>query len=452
MSSKRYEEIEIRGFVANDHSEATLLDLARRIEQVESQPGATNDGVRQCVARLQRPVFADDVVAALADMEDRGVRVVFVPVDGPGGHIDGSRRIYDALRGFSDRGGFVVTCLSGARVASSAPWIALAGDLVFAVPESRVFLHSASGVSSAAANQHMAALLYERTALPAGSAEECLSRAGFAEDGGQRAVEIPLDEIIKNGFADHVCEFDGARAWAHQAALLLEAGMRLPCRRHEPGGALWQLRERQAHRAQTFVMLEAPGPRASWAGAPDAAPASFAVTADKIAAGQIKTTNYAEDGSGNPTSGAKLDHKGLALKVAPSNLQIGDRVLSTFGMVQAQGSVLLVNPVLTNYAILANRNIASVARYYWAAKNQWVLRFTFETLRVEANAPVIVTISGDPAVTWNTGAQVVSRATLGGAGVWLSEVWVGTFWYSNAWKDPQDLAGVTVNLVAFGGA
>jgi hypothetical protein len=65
---------------------------------------------------------------------------------------------------------------------------------------------------------------------------------------------------------------------------------------------------------------------------------------------------------------------------------------------------------------------------------------------------VIVTISGDPAVTWNTGAQVVSRATLGGAGVWLSEVWVGTFWYSNAWKDPQDLPGVTVNLVAFGGA
>ena len=52
-----------------------------------------------------------------------------------------------------------------------------------------------------------------------------------------------------------------------------------------------------------------------------------AVTAGKILAGEIKTSNYAEDGSANPTAGAKLDHTGTALKVAPANLQIGSTVI-----------------------------------------------------------------------------------------------------------------------------
>jgi ATP-dependent protease ClpP protease subunit len=48
-----------------------------------------------------------------------------------------------------------------------------------------------------------------------------------------------------------------------------------------------------------------------------------AVTISKIATDSLRTTNYAEDGSGNATAGAKLDHQGTALKVAPGNLQIG---------------------------------------------------------------------------------------------------------------------------------
>jgi hypothetical protein len=51
------------------------------------------------------------------------------------------------------------------------------------------------------------------------------------------------------------------------------------------------------------------------------------ITADRIAAGQIKTSNYAEDVNGKPTVGAKLDHQGTALKVAPDNLQIGGQVM-----------------------------------------------------------------------------------------------------------------------------
>jgi ATP-dependent protease ClpP protease subunit len=349
-----YEQIEIRGFVANDHSEATLLDITRRIEQAETQPGATKDGVRQCVAWLQRPVFADDVVAALADMEAGGGRVVFVPVDGPGGHIDGSRRIYDALRAFSGRGGFVVTCLSGPRVASSAPLIALAGDVVCAVPESKVWLHSASGPRAAEANLRAAELIYDRTVMPSGSVEECLDREGFDEDGAQRLVEVPLDEIIKNGFADQVCELEVARAWALQVALMLEAGMSLPSKRDEPGGRLCELRGMQALRSRKFVVHNPPGSRSSAAEASRGGPTSCAVTADKIAANSLRTTNYAQDASGNPTAGAKLDHQGVALKVAPANLQIGNKVLTDFAAVRAAGGFNV------NAALSYSHNIASV--------------------------------------------------------------------------------------------
>ena len=52
------------------------------------------------------------------------------------------------------------------------------------------------------------------------------------------------------------------------------------------------------------------------------------VTAEKIAADTFKTTNYAENGSGEPTAGAKLDHQGTALKVAADNLQVGPYVFT----------------------------------------------------------------------------------------------------------------------------
>lgn len=42
----------------------------------------------------------------------------------------------------------------------------------------------------------------------------------------------------------------------------------------------------------------------------------------------LRTSNYAEDESGNPTAGAKLDAQGTALKVAAGNLQVGAHVLA----------------------------------------------------------------------------------------------------------------------------
>jgi hypothetical protein len=50
--------------------------------------------------------------------------------------------------------------------------------------------------------------------------------------------------------------------------------------------------------------------------------AAGAVTAAKIAAGEIKTSNYTEDGNGFPTAGAKLDHTGTALRAAALELGV----------------------------------------------------------------------------------------------------------------------------------
>lgn len=65
-----------------------------------------------------------------------------------------------------------------------------------------------------------------------------------------------------------------------------------------------------------------------------------AITATKIKAGSLQTTNYAEDGSGFPTAGAKLDHQGTALKVAAGNLRVGKTLLTDAWLAQKMfGSV-----------------------------------------------------------------------------------------------------------------
>lgn len=63
------------------------------------------------------------------------------------------------------------------------------------------------------------------------------------------------------------------------------------------------------------------------------------VTFDLLAANTIKTSNYAEDGNGYPTAGAKLDNVGTALKVASNNMRVGRYFLSDafFKSVQALG-------------------------------------------------------------------------------------------------------------------
>lgn len=51
----------------------------------------------------------------------------------------------------------------------------------------------------------------------------------------------------------------------------------------------------------------------------------------------LRTTNYAEDGSGNPTAGGKLASTGTAFKVASNSMQVGTLVLSDYWFRLVQG-------------------------------------------------------------------------------------------------------------------
>ena len=97
---------------------------------------------------------------------------------------------------------------------------------------------------------------------------------------------------------------------------------------HRWNGSAWVSAETQALIIASEIAAGAVVASKIAAGSIDATKvATGALTAATIQAGQLKTSNYAEDGSGNPTAGAKLDHTGTALKVADGNFQLGTKTL-----------------------------------------------------------------------------------------------------------------------------
>lgn len=80
-----------------------------------------------------------------------------------------------------------------------------------------------------------------------------------------------------------------------------------------------------------------------------------------IVSPRVQLSNYAEDGSGNPTAGALMDSKGTALKVAPGNLQIGRFVfadmITTYTATVSDAGTTVVNldsSTWGNYTAFAN--------------------------------------------------------------------------------------------------
>jgi hypothetical protein len=112
------------------------------------------------------------------------------------------------------------------------------------------------------------------------------------------------------------------------------------------------------------------------------------ISAGDIVADSLRTSNYVQDGSGNPTAGAKLDHTGTALKVAPGNLQLGTRLLSAFGTAAVMGQVSATGgaPSVTGL------NLASAA--YWNAGlgSNSGLEITFTNALKGTTPPVVAII------------------------------------------------------------
>lgn len=276
---------------------------------------------------------ATDVLAAIEDARARGVRVLLVRVTGPGGHVAGAEAIVGALEAFSAAGGFVLTFASG-QVMSCAPLIALAGDLVCAEDGAAFVLHSSNGPTVddvERTNECHARYLADRTAIPLEQARAAFrDYRGVNAAGHANTLMIRGCELLNTGASDGFATIERAREIAQEAAFVLAIGF-VPVRRRDPGGNLavvrdeWRRLERRWHVAPAGVVDN------EHARKPRAVPSSAvtcSVSADKIAAGSLATTNYTEDGSGNATAGAKLDHTGTALKVAPGNLQLGAYVMA----------------------------------------------------------------------------------------------------------------------------
>lgn len=132
------------------------------------------------------------------------------------------------------------------------------------------------------------------------------------------------------------------------------------------------------------------------------------VVARLFAADVLKTSNYAEDGSSNPTAGAKLDHQGTALKVAPGNLQIGTKVLNSlwFGFCEAAGVTELVWMSGTTFSGSS-----------FGGNGAPTLAWNSTTKRLRITWPNMVATGSNPS-GWENVAIFVHRQNAAGGGVY----------------------------------
>ena len=127
----------------------------------------------------------------------------------------------------------------------------------------------------------------------------------------------------------------------------------------------------------------------------------------------LSTANYAEDGSGNPTAGGKVDCRGTAIKVAPGNLQVGKSLLSALLQAKIYGGANLNGSGGINLATgLGLTGIDSVERIAVGGMNlpAYALQFTFSASLVsEVAFPVLTSAYAGgafvPRFLWFTGPE-----------------------------------------------
>lgn len=258
---------------------------------------------------------AGEILDQIEDAKAAGVRVLLVTIDEcEGGQHGGSDKIYEALRRFGDGfHRFVVAHVTG-YAASAAAHFTLGANYLLMAPDARIYVHSAANEVAdpdeserqiAAINARLKAVALERTAIPPDAMDDALSRRYDPVTDKFRVISLPPEHAIPLRWADGTATLEEARSFAARLA----AGVGIAT----PRTLLLMQRQAQAHEAQCTIS----GGKIE----------TGTLLAASIAGGELKTVNYAEDGSGNPTAGAKLDHTGTALKCAPANLQIGKTVI-----------------------------------------------------------------------------------------------------------------------------
>ncbi|MBI5071260.1 MAG: hypothetical protein HZB56_23840 [Deltaproteobacteria bacterium] len=235
-------------------------------------------------------ISAAEVLRQIEAHRQAGARCLLVTLGMCGGGALGeSLEIVAGLRRFSTEVGPVVAHVQG-TVGSSGPLIAIAADLVIMAPKARMLFHAAScGQAHDPEATHK--LVPHFAARCAASEEEVLRWLSHGLPGSPEPVIIAdAEAAIAHGLADLVGELGHARA----LAAALGAGMPLF---ETPRGAF--LRQ----------LAAAPAP-----------------ATELLRANALRTSDYAEDGSGDPIAGAQmLANTALTAWAANTAYSVGDK-------------------------------------------------------------------------------------------------------------------------------
>ncbi len=162
-------------------------------------------------------VYLEDVDRQIYEAVQAGARVLLSRIDSWGGDAACAWRLYAKLRRFADHGGVLVCHV--VEAASTAPALALAGDLVVVDPRGRLILHSASADTPGTRdeiNEWMARTLAERGLAPLERVRTFLVADGPDGDG---AVLVDAETArVELGWADLVAPVELARALAELVA------------------------------------------------------------------------------------------------------------------------------------------------------------------------------------------------------------------------------------------
>lgn len=412
-----YAEIEIAEWLAYGPSKNPYPGVLEGMRRVRDGHNPAPDDPRW---RPFRPVFSDDVAMQIELARVRGVRVLLLRIGGIGGQTGGELAVSDALARFAAGGGTVITYLMPGVVASALPLVALAGSIRLMHPDAEIIVHSVAECERRHEwNERALSIIGARTRTSLEVLRQTFSATHNAE-GLLQVATVSLDVAIEHGWAHMPCDESVARSFAAQLAEQLDA---------RAGAASPKLSPPE----------DAPHPKASPLASPLAsatvgaqALAALAVTAEKIHADAIRTSNFTSTGSGESevaSNGAKMQIGGTALITAPGYLKIGTMKHWGHAQVVAKGLIAVPSGGTGPYTVLGARNISSALRLQPGVADgpTWAIRVTLAR-PVGPHATIAVAVESVGV------AHVNVWPVRGGGGTYMQEFWI--FTYSTSWSDP----------------
>jgi ATP-dependent Clp endopeptidase proteolytic subunit ClpP len=196
-----------------------LLQIENRAGKLKLNDGVHKESADKLIEELDslygnKAVAAQMVIGEAVCSADNALESVEVEINSPGGSVFEGQRIYNALRGMSERGVAVTTTVNG-LAASMGSVILMAGDKKQMTHGSRIMIHEASTIAWGDArtmrkqadllegiSSEIAGIYADRT----GGDEKKIRNLMFAE------TWMTADEAKENGFVDTVLKDGKAKA------------------------------------------------------------------------------------------------------------------------------------------------------------------------------------------------------------------------------------------------